>query len=111
MWHLNDDGYEERLRKSRQYCMMAADDWIETGRKARWWHLLWLPLKKLLVTYALLRGYRDGVPGLIWALHGATAELRTVALVWDRQNRFDRCAVESLVWNREARDRGLTRGR
>jgi len=82
--HLNDDGYLERMRKSDQYCRMVADQLLRDAAPVSAWDLFWRPAKKLLVTYLLLKGYQDGIPGVIWALHCACAEFRVLALTWDQ---------------------------
>ena len=84
--HLNDDGYLERMRKSDQYCRMVADHLLRDSEPVSGWDLFWKPAKKFLMTYLLLKGYQDGIPGMIWALHCACAEFRVLALVWDQQH-------------------------
>jgi hypothetical protein len=42
-------------------------------------------------------GYRDGMPGLIFALHSATAMFKACALVWDEQNRVSRSEIEDQI--------------
>ena len=103
MWHLNDDGYAERLRKSQVYCQIDAETLLERGAVLRWFHLVWRPLKVFLVKFLFQRGWRDGVPGLISAVHSADATFRTQALVWDEQNSLPRAALEEelqLQWQR-----------
>ena len=103
MWHLNDDSYVERVRKSGTYSSVAAEDLLESQKTVRPRDLVLAPLRRLVVMYVLKRGYRDGVPGLLFALHSATATFRSFALAWDAQNRVSRSEVEDAfkaLWAR-----------
>jgi len=97
MWHLNDDGYLERLRKSYGYCQVEAENILERGQRVCWHHLLWPPLRLFLKRYLFQWGFRDGLPGLIAALSAAGATLRSYALVWDAQNQLSRQELEREV--------------
>jgi len=105
MWHLNDESYKERMRKSFLYCQEQAKRLVEKGTKIKWWHLLVLPgiefLRKMFKKY----GYRDGTVGFLFALHSACAMFRACALVWDEQNSLDRSSLEDQLkqmWKEEA---------
>jgi len=94
MWHLNDDGYLERMRKSDLYCQEEAHDLERRGVSVHWWHMLLLPIREFLRTWVWRLGFRDGVPGLLFAAHAATAKFRACALLWDRQNTRSRASLE-----------------
>jgi glycosyltransferase involved in cell wall biosynthesis len=96
IWHLNDESYRERMRKSDQYCLMVANEQAGCQRLG-WLRLLWRPIRTFVRSYLLLGGLRDGIPGLIWAQHSASAELRIEILRWDRCNAIGREAVEKQV--------------
>jgi glycosyltransferase involved in cell wall biosynthesis len=89
MWHLNDENYLERMRKSLQYCEAEAQEIACQGR-VQWGHILGRPLIQFLHAYIGKAGFRDGVPGLILALHSASDTLWRYALAWDQQNRLPR---------------------
>jgi glycosyltransferase involved in cell wall biosynthesis len=89
MWHLNDDSYLERMRKSFQYSQAEAEKLIPR-RKVRWYHLVAMPLWRFGLLYLQKAGFRDGTPGLIAALHSACATFRAYALAWDQQNALPR---------------------
>lgn len=95
--HLNESSFAERLQKSARYVAMNAEDLARTGTRIRSLSLLTGPLFEFAKRYALQRGFLDGTPGLIAALHSATSVFRIRALVWDRQNRVDRAALERQV--------------
>src|SRR5687768_7330723 len=95
MWHLNDDGYVERMRKSYTYCQIEAEDLLHRGRKVGAMGLLLNPLKIFLIKYFLQQGFRDGLIGLLSALHCADATFRTYALAWDAQNKISRQTLEA----------------
>lgn len=94
MLHLNDEGYSERMRKSFQYCQLEAQKLLEQGHRIRCWELALRPCFEFLKKYLLKRGFVDGVPGLIAALHAACSKFRTLALVWDQQNAIPRESLE-----------------
>jgi glycosyltransferase involved in cell wall biosynthesis len=97
MWHLNDADYHERIRKSDSYCRWEAYQIIRTGKTVRWYHLLGAPLRRFMVLYVAKMGFRDGAVGLLAALHSASAEFRSRALVWDQQNRIERETIEGQI--------------
>jgi glycosyltransferase involved in cell wall biosynthesis len=94
MWHLNDDGYPERMRKSVQYCQLEADKLLKKGRRVRGYDFIWRPLMVITRRYLLDGAHRDGIPGLIATLHAADAVFRIYAQVWDAQNRIARGSLE-----------------
>ncbi len=103
MWHLNDENYEERLRKSFQYSKMEAALLLGKGTKVTWLHFFFKPPVEFIKKYFLKLGFVDGMPGLISALHAACALFRAYALAWDEQNRISREKLEQLLvekWNR-----------
>lgn len=94
MLHLNDDGYSERMRKSFQYCQLEAEMRLHKGSRIRSWELAVRPVVEFLKKFLFKRGFVDGTPGLISALHAACSEFRTLALVWDKQNAIPREKLE-----------------
>ena len=44
--------------------------------------------------YFYKKGFIDGIPGLIAAIHSADAVFRALALTWDVQNKIDRKDLE-----------------
>jgi len=97
MWHLNDDSYGERMRKSFQYCKLEADKLCEQHKQVSWGDIAFRPLMEFAKQYLYKRGFVDGVPGLIAALHSASAIFRAYALAWDRQNRISRAQLEKKL--------------
>lgn len=97
IWHLNDESYKERMFKSVVYCQEQARRLQKRGFKMRWWHLLLLPVLEFLRKMIKRHGYRDGVPGLMFALHSSTAMFKASCLVWDEQNRIPRSDIEEQV--------------
>ena len=94
MWHLNDNSYAERMRKSFQYCNLEADKLLEAGKRVSSLGILVQPIREFIKKYVVKQGFRDGTAGLIAALHSACATFRTHALVWDAQNRISREQLE-----------------
>lgn len=97
MYHLNDEGYAERMRKSMQYCQLEADKMLQTTANASAARILMAPFFTFVKNYFLKRGFRDGVPGLIAAMHAGCAHFRAYALVWDEQNRIPREQLECEI--------------
>ena len=94
MWHYNDVDYTERLGKSATYSRIAAEDLLESGRTVRPRDLVLSPVRRFVSAFVLKRGYRDGTPGLLFALHSAMADFQAKALAWDAQNAVPRTAME-----------------
>ncbi|MFP4441369.1 MAG: glycosyltransferase family 2 protein [Chloroflexaceae bacterium] len=89
MWHLNDENYLERMRKSLQYGQAEAQA-IALQHRVQWFHLLGMPIVHFMYAYIGKFGFRDGIPGLILSLHGACDTFWRHALAWDQQNRLPR---------------------
>ena len=100
IWHLNDEGYEERMRKSVQYATAEAHRLMDSGRRVTAWGMCWQACRSFMVKYIYKRGFLDGMPGFISALHGADATFRAHALAWDLQNRIDRKTLENEMQKR-----------
>ncbi|WP_246209474.1 glycosyltransferase family 2 protein [Pikeienuella piscinae] len=97
MIHFNEHNFEKRLTKSGVYLEEIVKNIEDRGKKIKGWLLIWAPIKEFIKKYFYKLGVRDGVPGLISALHSATAVFRAYALVWDRQNRISRDELERQV--------------
>ncbi|MFY0643024.1 MAG: glycosyltransferase family 2 protein [Bacteroidia bacterium] len=94
MWHLNDADYSERLRKSTQYCEIEAKLIVDQGKKVSAIDIFVKPFIEFIKKYIYKQGFKDGVPGLISAMHAATSIFRIYALVWDQQNSIPRTEIE-----------------
>ena len=97
MWHLNDASYQERMRKSFQYCQMEAEKLLAKGTTIQRYDLLLEPLKMFGKKYIWRQGFKDGTPGLISAVHAACAVFRCYALAWDAQNKILRSNLEQQL--------------
>jgi len=97
MWHLNDENYRERMRKSMQYCELEADRILERGCPVQWYDFVVRPGAMLLRRYILQQGFRDGVLGLISAIHSADAVFRAYVLAWDKQHDIPRSQLEQEI--------------
>jgi glycosyltransferase involved in cell wall biosynthesis len=97
MWHLNDVSYKVRMEKSLRYSEEQSERIARRYNKITWLHLCGLPLLEFVRKYLVKRGFRDGMPGLIFAGHAADAMFRACALVWDAQNRIERVCLEERL--------------
>jgi len=100
MLHLNDDSYRERMRKSFQYCQFDAEKLIQDDVKTNAFKMIAKPLLEFSKKYVYQQGFRDGMPGLISAIHSACAVFRVCALVWDEQNKIERDVIEQQIVER-----------
>jgi glycosyltransferase involved in cell wall biosynthesis len=97
MLHFNEDSFEKRLRKSSLYLEELYTRVEKRSRPVGLLDIVGRPTAEFFRRYLLKGGFRDGVPGVISAIHSATALFRANALVWDRQNRVDRSELESEI--------------
>jgi|TARA_B110000908_G_scaffold170129_1_gene228828 glycosyltransferase involved in cell wall biosynthesis len=94
MSHLNDESYLERMDKSFRYCQLESDKLIEKNVKVKGHQLLVHPILEFVKKYIYKKGFLDGIPGLIAAIHSADAVFRALALTWDVQNKIDRKKID-----------------
>jgi (heptosyl)LPS beta-1,4-glucosyltransferase len=97
MLHLNDASFAGRLEKSAKYVGLQAEALAAGDAPVGGFRIFARTTAEFVKRYLLQRGFLDGTPGLIAALHSATAVFRTQALVWDRQNRIDRAELEASI--------------
>lgn len=97
MWHLNDASYKERLRKSFNYAGIDAEKIYGSGIKVTALDFLFRPALEFLKKYLYKKGFVDGIPGLIAAIHSADAVFRTYAIVWDLQHKINRTNLEDQI--------------
>ena len=97
MWHLNDNSFLERLEKSARYSELEGRRIVESGLNVRWYHFLFHPLFRAANVYIRRQGFRDGVPGLIYAFHQFNSTFNWYALAWDTQNRISRKTLEDDI--------------
>lgn len=70
--------------KIDRYSTLATQELRQSpGSEVRWYHLLVNPMWTFLKLYALKRGYRDGLPGLIFCLFSAAHVLLKYAKRWE----------------------------
>ena len=97
IWHINDQDYNERIRKSNGYLKEMSDRIVKENFKIRWFHLVWAPVREFLYKFFYKKGYKDKTLGVLWALHAASAKFRAYALVWDQQNGIARSELEQQI--------------
>jgi (heptosyl)LPS beta-1,4-glucosyltransferase len=106
MWHLNDESYKERMAKSFQYCLLEAEKMIACKTRLTGFKIITLPLIEFIKKYVFKRGFLDGTPGLVAAMHSSCAMFRACALTWDEQNRIQRDTLERALremWKKSLR--------
>ena len=110
MLHLNDESYDERLRKSAVYQVEVLKNIKQTNASLGYFDILYSFIREFIYQYFWKRGFLDGVAGLIWAFHAASAKNRAYILAWDEQNRIPREELENkirLMWDQESLQRVL----
>jgi glycosyltransferase involved in cell wall biosynthesis len=95
MWHLNDSDYVERVRKNMTYMQVEAENLEERCLQVRWFHFVLPPLQRMLKAYFLNGGFRDGVAGVLYAMHVLTGTFNWYATAWDRANSRPRADLEN----------------
>lgn len=95
MLHYNEDNLEKRFRKSGTYMEELAKRVERRSKPVRFIDILGRPIIEFIRKYILKKGFLDGTPGLISAIHAATATFRANALVWSRQNPVSREDIET----------------
>jgi glycosyltransferase involved in cell wall biosynthesis len=103
MLHLNDASFAGRLEKSAKYVGLQAEALAAGDSPVGGFRIFARTTAEFVKRYLLQRGFLDGTPGLIAALHSATAVFRAQALVWDRQNRIDRAELEASIGRAHAK--------
>lgn len=83
--HRPYDDVAAHLTRMNHYTTLAAGQMHAQGRRARAWHFLAHPPAAFLRNYVARAGFRDGVPGLVVSLLGATYVLQKYAKLWERQ--------------------------
>jgi glycosyltransferase involved in cell wall biosynthesis len=81
--HFGDQTYSERLAKSNRYSSLVAERRFAAGQPVSSLRLLGRPAWVALKRYILKQGFRDGVPGLIWAGHTFASELAVEIKLWE----------------------------
>lgn len=95
--HFNENSFTKRLRKSDRYLEEVCAEVRRRRPRFAGRAIAGAFLREFLKRYIIKRGFRDGTPGLIAALHSATAQFRAHALVWDERNGRTRAELEAEV--------------
>jgi hypothetical protein len=82
------------MDKSFRYCQLESDKLIEKHFKVKGYQILVYPILEFFKKYIYKKGFIDGIPGLIAAIHSADAVFRVLALTWDVQNKIDRKKID-----------------
>jgi glycosyltransferase involved in cell wall biosynthesis len=106
MWHLNDADYPERIRKSTSYLQVLIEEWMQAGFRARWFHFLFYPAWYFVRLFLLMGGWRDGMTGLVWAVHCASGAGSLLAVIWDKQHHIPRESIEAKLRERWTQAQG-----
>jgi len=102
MIHLNDESYEERLRKSIIYQVEVSENLKKIRTSLGPFDILYSFIREFIYQFVWKKGFLDGTLGLIWAFHAASAKNRAYILAWDQQNRLPREKLENKTrykWN------------
>jgi glycosyltransferase involved in cell wall biosynthesis len=84
IWHFSYESVTDMMEKFDRYTSREARQWLDAGRApAAPRDLLVRPAKWIWTDYLRLKGYRDGVPGLIVAVARAYYSFMLAAKTWD----------------------------
>ncbi|NIM04966.1 MAG: glycosyltransferase [Armatimonadetes bacterium] len=81
--HYNYSSLSEFLHKMNRYTDAHARALREEGSRFRWYKLFYHPLKEIWLRYISRRGYRDGLPGLVFTLLMGIYYLVLYAKLWE----------------------------
>jgi glycosyltransferase involved in cell wall biosynthesis len=95
MYHLTDDNYEERIDKSNTYVNMIVENLSNEGKQINKCDILFKPILKFITRFFIQKGFRDGIYGLIWALHCSIADFKVYTILWLKQNKLNRKKLDS----------------
>lgn len=101
MLHLNDESYLERMEKSFRYCQLESDKLLEKNIEVKGYEIIVHPMLEFFKKFIYKKGFIDGIPGLIAAIHSADAVFRVLALTWDVQNKIDRKTLQNFRGTRK----------
>lgn len=65
--HVPHQSVSEFLQEIDTYSTIRANQLLDEGKKIRIWEILIYPLGKFVYGYIILRGFKDGIPGFIYA--------------------------------------------
>jgi glycosyltransferase involved in cell wall biosynthesis len=84
IWHFSYESVADMMEKFDRYTSREARQWLDAGRPAATpLDLLIQPATWLWSNYVRLKGYRDGVPGMIVAIARAYYSFMLAAKTWD----------------------------
>jgi glycosyltransferase involved in cell wall biosynthesis len=101
IWHFSYESVADMMEKFDRYTSREARQWLDTGRPAATpMDLLTQPVTWIWSNYIRLKGYRDGVPGLIVAIARAYYSFMLAAKTWDLARLDGRLAERDRVRDR-----------
>jgi glycosyltransferase involved in cell wall biosynthesis len=84
--HFTCDSLTEHLKSMDRYTTLAAQQWVGSGRRVRWRHLMLNPPWTFINTYFLKRGFQDGFEGLAIAYMAGLYNFLKYAKAWQMLN-------------------------
>lgn len=91
IWHFSYESIDDMMEKFNRYTSVQARQGLGAGAgPPRLRTFLTRPLRWLWLNYFRLGGFRDGRPGLVFAISRAFYEFLLVAKTWDEANMADR---------------------
>lgn len=67
LFHYPHQSLNEFLKEINYYTSIRAEELYSKGIKSYWWSISLYPKAKFFLNYFLRRGFKDGIPGLIYA--------------------------------------------
>lgn len=68
LFHVPHQNIREFVSDVDEYSTLRAEELREKGVKASFFHVICYPLAKFIQNYVLRQGYKDGIPGMLYAL-------------------------------------------
>jgi hypothetical protein len=85
--HRSHTDIAEFIAKTNYYTTLAAGRLAEEGRGGEAWQLVAHPIGSFVRNYVVRRGFRDGVPGFVFAVLMTLHPFLARAKLWERRQR------------------------
>lgn len=98
MVHFNYQTISQFIRKmDTTYTESEVENFIKSGKNIYWYDALRFPLNDFFKTFFLLKGYKDGMHGLVLSLLQSFYSFIVFAKIWERKENFKDITPDNLL--------------
>ena len=87
LYHYTYSSFSEYLHQLEHFSTLAAQDYLDSGKKVYWTHIGFYPPGIFLKNYLVSFGFLDGLPGLFVSLLAACSTLFKYLKAWEIQSK------------------------